>query len=77
MIATILTAFTLTVVIGGIFTNNDMSSYVTMLTDIMGAILGALIGFIAGKGAAQAETASNGNVNDPSSSRMPDDNRSP
>lgn len=53
-IATILLSFAIGTLIGG-FLGEDVKPYVAMLTDIMGSILGALVGFIAGKGMAQTE----------------------
>jgi len=54
IIGFMLLAFTVATIIAGI-QGHDVKAYVATLTDIITTIIGALIGFIAGKGQGQAE----------------------
>jgi hypothetical protein len=53
-ICAMLLGFALATIIGGLG-GGDVKPYVATLTDIMTTIVGALIGYIAGKGQGQAE----------------------
>ena len=57
MVATILIILTVGIITAGLFGDTDVKPYFAVLTDIMTTVIGALVGFLAGKGSGRAEVA--------------------
>lgn len=54
-VATVIVAATVTVIVASVTTSRDLSQITSSLLDIITTIIGALVGFIAGKGQGRAE----------------------
>ena len=53
MVATILVLLTSATILTSLFTDDDVGTYIAILTDLMSSIIAALVGFVAGRGVAK------------------------